>query len=197
MKSISATVVCVASSSWWLVHPAPVRTSRPAPSPDSSAINRAACFPGATVTAVHEPTGTTYEGVTQGDGRFSLLNVRVGGPYQVAVTLGGFRSETVNASDRTLGESTEVACQAGAGRASPKSSRSPPSRFRCSPPRRPAPRTTLPQKCSKHCRRSIAASRTSRGSRRTSCSTRSTATPPRSQWPGATPATTTSRSTAR
>ena len=65
-------------------------------------------LPGATVTAVHEPTGTTYEGVTQGDGRFSLLNVRVGGPYQVVVALGGFRSETVNSVTVTLGESTEV-----------------------------------------------------------------------------------------
>ena len=65
-------------------------------------------LPGATVTAVHEPTGTTYEGVTQGDGRFSLLNVRVGGPYQIVVALAGFRSETVREVTVTLGESTEL-----------------------------------------------------------------------------------------
>jgi hypothetical protein len=65
-------------------------------------------LPGATVTAVHGPTGTTYEGVTQGDGRFSLLNVRVGGPYVVEVALAGFRSETVQPVTVTLGISTEV-----------------------------------------------------------------------------------------
>ena len=65
-------------------------------------------LPGATVTAVHEPTGTNYEGVTQGDGRFSLVNVRVGGPYQLVVALPGFRSETLNAVTVTLGETTEL-----------------------------------------------------------------------------------------
>ena len=37
---------------------------------------------GATVTAIHTPTGTSYEAVTQAEGRYSLLNVRGGGPYQ-------------------------------------------------------------------------------------------------------------------
>src|SRR5688572_8568650 len=33
-------------------------------------------LPGAVVTAVHVPTGTSYEAVSQSDGRFSILNVR-------------------------------------------------------------------------------------------------------------------------
>jgi hypothetical protein len=49
-------------------------------------------LPGATVTAVHTPTGTSYEAVTDGDGRFSILNVRVG-PYTVNVVMSGFRKE--------------------------------------------------------------------------------------------------------
>jgi hypothetical protein len=65
-------------------------------------------LPGATVVAVHVPTGTTTEGVTQGDGRFSLLNVRVGGPYRVSVELPGFRSALIENVTVTLGESTEV-----------------------------------------------------------------------------------------
>ena len=42
-----------------------------------------AVVPGATVKAVHEPSGTTYEAVTQGDGRFFIPGMRVGGPYTV------------------------------------------------------------------------------------------------------------------
>ena len=49
-------------------------------------------LPGVTVTALHTPTGTSYEGVTEGDGSFSLLNVRVGGPYEVTAALPSFRS---------------------------------------------------------------------------------------------------------
>ena len=44
-------------------------------------------LPGATVTAVHTPTGTSYEAVTGTDGRYSILNVRVG-PYTINVTMG-------------------------------------------------------------------------------------------------------------
>src|SRR5262245_30110293 len=65
-------------------------------------------LPGATVTAVHGPTGTNYENVTQGDGRFSLLNVRVGGPYKVTVDLSGFRPEAIDNIVVTLGEATEL-----------------------------------------------------------------------------------------
>ena len=34
--------------------------------------------PGATVVAVHQPSGTSYEGVSQGDGRFFIPGMRVG-----------------------------------------------------------------------------------------------------------------------
>jgi hypothetical protein len=50
-------------------------------------------LPGATVIAVHVPTGTTYEAVTQGDGRFTFLAVRVGGPYAVTANIAGFKAE--------------------------------------------------------------------------------------------------------
>jgi len=48
-------------------------------------------LPGATVLAVHRPTGTKYEGVTMADGKFILQNVQVGGPYTVTVTMSGFK----------------------------------------------------------------------------------------------------------
>ena len=65
-------------------------------------------LPGVTVTAVHTPTGTTYEGLTQDDGRFSLLNVRVGGPYQLTAALGGFRNAVIANLNVRLGEETDV-----------------------------------------------------------------------------------------
>ena len=40
---------------------------------------------GATVLALHVPSGTTYETTTRPDGRYSILNMRVGGPYSVTV----------------------------------------------------------------------------------------------------------------
>jgi hypothetical protein len=44
---------------------------------------------GASVIAIHEPSGTTYEGVTRADGRFAIPAMRVGGPYSVTVAYVG------------------------------------------------------------------------------------------------------------
>src|SRR2546430_797795 len=62
-----------------------------------------AVIPGASITAVHEPSGTTYEGVTQADGRFFIPGMRVGGPYTVSATLSGFRTEAKNNIQLSLG----------------------------------------------------------------------------------------------
>ncbi|WP_375324742.1 carboxypeptidase regulatory-like domain-containing protein [Flagellimonas sp. GZD32] len=45
---------------------------------------------GANVVAVHTPTGTRYGAITNEDGRFNLLNLRVGGPYEVTISYVGF-----------------------------------------------------------------------------------------------------------
>ena len=65
-------------------------------------------LPGATVTAVHQPTGTTYEAVTDTIGRFTMLNVRVGGPYRVTAQLGGFRARETGNVQVALGEARQV-----------------------------------------------------------------------------------------
>jgi hypothetical protein len=65
-------------------------------------------LPGVTITAVHTPTGTSYEGLTQADGRYSILNVRVGGPYQLTAALAGFRNAVIGDIDVRLGEATDV-----------------------------------------------------------------------------------------
>ena len=64
-------------------------------------------LPGATVVATHTPTGTTYEAVTDGDGRFNLLNLRVG-PYNIAVAMTGFRKDEQKDVPVTLGEQRSV-----------------------------------------------------------------------------------------
>ncbi len=56
-----------------------------------------AVVPGATVIAIHEPSGTSYEAVTQADGRFAILGMRVGGPYKATAELTGFGTQTKDA----------------------------------------------------------------------------------------------------
>jgi hypothetical protein len=60
-------------------------------------------LPGASVTAVHTPTGTSYEGVTDAEGRYTILNVRVG-PYEVTANMAGFRGEKQQEIAVKLGE---------------------------------------------------------------------------------------------
>ncbi len=48
-------------------------------------------LPGATIRAVHEPSGTEYGTTARSDGRYNLRNLRVGGPYTVRVTFVGFQ----------------------------------------------------------------------------------------------------------
>jgi hypothetical protein len=67
-----------------------------------------AVVPGASVTAVHLPSGTAYDTVTQEDGRFFIPAMRVGGPYKVTVSLQGFGDEIKNEVTVALGVSTDL-----------------------------------------------------------------------------------------
>jgi hypothetical protein len=49
---------------------------------------------GATVVALHVPSGTTYGAVTREDGRFNLPGLRVGGPYKITVSYVGYSEST-------------------------------------------------------------------------------------------------------
>ena len=50
---------------------------------------------GATVVAVHEPSGTRYTAVTNTSGRFTIQGMRTGGPYEVTVSYIGFQPKTL------------------------------------------------------------------------------------------------------
>jgi hypothetical protein len=52
-------------------------------------------LPGASILAVHTPSGTRYTASTDYTGNFSISNMRVGGPYKVTITFVGF-SDFVN-----------------------------------------------------------------------------------------------------
>ena len=59
---------------------------------------------GATVTAIHQPSGTKYITLTKKDGNFTLPNTRIGGPFQLTVEFVGFTPQTINDITLTLGE---------------------------------------------------------------------------------------------
>ena len=50
---------------------------------------------GATVVAVHEPSGTRYTGVTNIDGMFTIQGMRTGGPYSVTISYIGHQTKIV------------------------------------------------------------------------------------------------------
>jgi hypothetical protein len=86
-------------------------------------------LPGATIVAVHLPTGAQYGGTTQPSGQFTLPNLRIGGPYKITVSYVGYQPETANDVFLTLGQKlplnltlktdakqlSEVVVNAGAG----------------------------------------------------------------------------------
>ena len=61
-------------------------------------------LPGANVVVVHTPTGTTYGAATDIDGRFNLVNLRVGGPYTVSVSYIGYNEQSFDNVYLTLGK---------------------------------------------------------------------------------------------
>ena len=60
---------------------------------------------GATVVAIHEPSGTQYGAVTNSEGRFNMQGMRPGGPYTVKVSYVGYSTGTYTDITLLLGES--------------------------------------------------------------------------------------------
>jgi Carboxypeptidase regulatory-like domain len=80
----------------------------------TSAINgvvkdaQGAVIPGVSITAVHQPSGTTYTGLTQEDGRYIVQGMRVGGPYTVNAALPGFATDVQKNVSLSLGVTEDI-----------------------------------------------------------------------------------------
>lgn len=59
---------------------------------------------GATIEAVHVPSGTRYVGVTNTKGMYNILGMRSGGPYEVKISYLGYETKVVKDVTLQLGE---------------------------------------------------------------------------------------------
>jgi outer membrane receptor protein involved in Fe transport len=63
---------------------------------------------GASVTAIHQPTGTKYQTTTTKNGIFNLVNLIPGGPYSIEISYVGFTPYTQSDVFLALGENTRI-----------------------------------------------------------------------------------------
>jgi len=63
---------------------------------------------GATIVAVHEPTGSQYGGITDSEGYFRIPNMNVGGPYTIKISFIGYEPFEQSAVYLTLGQTLAV-----------------------------------------------------------------------------------------
>lgn len=73
--------------------------------------SKGAGLPGANVIAVHTPSGTQYGTSTREDGRFTIPNARVGGPYKLTVSFIGYENQEKNEIYLSLGNTSSVSFQ--------------------------------------------------------------------------------------
>ena len=64
-------------------------------------------LPGATVVATHVPSGTVYGAATRENGQYDLLNMRIGGPYEVKVSFVGAQTYSASGIQLVLGKTYE------------------------------------------------------------------------------------------
>ncbi|MEO1049667.1 MAG: carboxypeptidase regulatory-like domain-containing protein [Bacteroidota bacterium] len=65
-------------------------------------------LPGATIIALHQPTGTQYGTSSRPDGRYTLPNLRVGGPYKVTVSFIGYTDQAQEGINLLLGQNLKL-----------------------------------------------------------------------------------------
>lgn len=65
-------------------------------------------IPGATIVAVHTPSGTRYAISADADGRYFLNNLRIGSPYTLTVSTTGMKTEVLDHVAVRLGASQQI-----------------------------------------------------------------------------------------
>lgn len=70
--------------------------------------NTGKAISGATVTAVHVPTNSSYTAVTSPAGRFRFSGLRVGGPYTISASASGYEVNAVHDVYLDLGQEADV-----------------------------------------------------------------------------------------
>ncbi|MFA6876884.1 MAG: carboxypeptidase-like regulatory domain-containing protein, partial [Parabacteroides sp.] len=63
---------------------------------------------GATVVAIHEPSGTHYGAVTNVDGRYTIQGMRTGGPYSVEISYVGYQKSSYKNIRLELGNNYQL-----------------------------------------------------------------------------------------
>tara|TARA_B110000902_G_scaffold208500_1_gene237911 strand:+ start:539 stop:3703 length:3165 start_codon:yes stop_codon:yes gene_type:complete len=63
---------------------------------------------GANIVVIHVPTGSISGTTTQDNGKYTVPNLRVGGPYSITFSYVGYKEQVVNNIFLTLGKTTEV-----------------------------------------------------------------------------------------
>lgn len=62
---------------------------------------------GATITAIHEPTGTIYTVITRKSGQYDINNMNPGGPYNITASYVGYTAEKKDNVSLSLGEKAQ------------------------------------------------------------------------------------------
>lgn len=65
-------------------------------------------LPGATVEAIHKPTGSKYYSTTDGKGIYAIPSIRPGGPYTVKVSSVGFKTTEISEINAPLGNNIPI-----------------------------------------------------------------------------------------
>lgn len=67
-----------------------------------------AALEGASIKAIHTPSGTSYATFSRGGGNFTIPNMRVGGPYTITISYVGYKSYVYNDVYLQLGEASKL-----------------------------------------------------------------------------------------
>ena len=65
-------------------------------------------LPGAVITAIHTPSGTKYNAVSNNEGRYFIPSMRIGGPYVVSTSFIGYSATKVDGIVLSLGVTSNI-----------------------------------------------------------------------------------------